>query len=257
MVEAGGEWRAGVGQEVGEHLDDAPPVGEYQGQARFDVDLQAVPGPGGGEGAPGPFHQRGQLGGFGADRQRACLDAGDVQQVGDQLFHVVGLVVDDPDELARHRRVEVGRRVHDRGGGAFDGGQGRQQLVADRGQEVGPQPFLFLDVGHVLEGDDQRLDCTTLSGDGCCIEQHGDAAPVGDADGDLLGPHRLRGAEQLGDRELSQGDLAPVGAPEGQYVEEVFRGLVWVPQDVDDPAGLPVERAGGSRGGVEDDDADR
>ena len=75
---------------------------------------------------------------------------------------------------------------------------------------------------------------------------------VGDADDDLLGPHRLRGAHELGHRELPQGDLPPVG-PLKVSTSRRSSG-VWsgIPQAVDDPACLPVEGLRRSRQGVED-----
>ena len=41
------------------------------------------------------------------DRQRARLDAGDVQQVADQITHAVSLLHDDPEELPHLSGVQV------------------------------------------------------------------------------------------------------------------------------------------------------
>ena len=57
---------------------------------------------------PRPVHQHRHLRRFGRDRQRARLDARHVQQVGNQVVHVVGLLVDDPEKLTDHGRVQVG-----------------------------------------------------------------------------------------------------------------------------------------------------
>ncbi|MDE2715571.1 MAG: hypothetical protein OXI33_00960, partial [Chloroflexota bacterium] len=87
------------------------------------------------------MQQHGEFRRLGTDRQLARLDAGRVQQVGDEVVHVVGLVLDDAEELAHHRRVELRGRVEDGGAGALDGGPGHPQLGADPRQELGPQPF--------------------------------------------------------------------------------------------------------------------
>ena len=63
--------------------------------------------------------------GSGANRQRARLDAGHVQQVGHQVVHVVGLLLDDPEELTDHRGVKVGGRTQHRCCGTLDRGQRR------------------------------------------------------------------------------------------------------------------------------------
>ena len=91
-----------VGQQIADDLDDAPPVGHHQGQIGRNVDGEVVPAPRAAEGAPCPVHQHRHLRRFGSDRQRARLDARHVQQVGNQVVHVVGLLVDDPEELADH-----------------------------------------------------------------------------------------------------------------------------------------------------------
>ena len=47
--------------------------------------------------------------------------------------------------------------------------------------------------------------------------------PVGGLEDDLLGPHRLPRAQPLGQGELHQGDLPPVGPPEGQHLQKLLR----------------------------------
>ena len=192
----------GVGQQVAQHLGHPPPVGQHQGQVGRHVNLQGVPAPAAAEGVPGPVHQHHRLGGFGQHRQGARLDAGHVQQVGHQVVHVVGLVLDDAEELAHHARVRLGGGAQHRGGGALDGRQGRPQLVADHAQELGPQPLLFLHRRQVLHGHHEGLHRPVPGQDGGGVEQDGDAAPVGDPQHDLLGPHRLPGAEGLGQGEI-------------------------------------------------------
>ena len=170
---------------------------------------------------------------------------------------MVGLLVDDPEELADHGGVHVGGRTKHGGGGTLDGGQGRPQLVAHHAQELGPQPVQLLQRRHVLEGDDHRLDLSLLRADGGGVEQHGDAPAVGDADDDLLGPHRLARAERLCQGKLPQRDFPPVSAPEGQHVEELLRRLAGVCEAVDEPSPLPVEGHRDAGPGVEHHDAHR
>ena len=91
------------------------------------------------------------------------------------------------------------------------------------------------------------LQLAILGADGRGVEQRGDAPSIGHPDDDLLGPHRLARAQRLHQGELLQRDLPPVGPPEGQRPQQLLRLLVGVPQAVDDPPGLPVERRRGSR----------
>ena len=97
----------GVGEQVVQDLDDAPPVGHHPGQLRREVDQDGVPGAAAQEGVPRLVHQGGDLGGLGGDRQRARLDAPRIQQGADETLHVIGLPVDDPEELEHLGRVEV------------------------------------------------------------------------------------------------------------------------------------------------------
>ena len=93
----------GVGEEVVEHLHDAPAVGHRAWQAGGKVDDDAVPPVAAEEGIPRPLHQLGHLRGLGRDRERARIDAARVEQVTDEAPHVVGLLDDDAVELAHPR----------------------------------------------------------------------------------------------------------------------------------------------------------
>ena len=79
----------GVVQEVHQHLDDAAPVRHDAGQVRLQVDVDRVPGSSAEEGVPGLVHQDGGIRGFGGHRQSPGLDAGHVQEVGDEGAHLV------------------------------------------------------------------------------------------------------------------------------------------------------------------------
>ena len=121
-------------------------------------------------------------------------------------------------------------------------GQRRLQLVAHHAQELGPQPLQILERGQVLEGHDEGLQFALFGADGRSVQQRGDRAAIGNPDHDLLGANRLPRAERLGHRQFLQGDLAAVGAAEGQDAQESLRGLVRLVQAADDSCGLAVER---------------
>ena len=191
----------------------------------------------------------------GSTGRGAGLDAGHVQQVADDLAHAVGLVADDPVELAHLGGVQV--RLQQRVGGALDGGQRGPQLVAHHGQELRPQPLLLLQRRQVLEGHYIGGYPALLRGDGRGVEEDGDAPAVRRPKDDLLGAHRLPLAQRLGQAELLKRDLPPVGAAEGQQVQKLLRGLAFVPQAFDDARRLPVQGDRRPRLGVEDHDAHR
>ena len=190
-------------------------------------------------------------------RQGAGLDAGHVQQVADQVAHALRLVPDDPEELGHLRRVQVGGILQQGVRRSLDGGQGGPQLVADHAQELGPQPLQLLQGRQVLYGNDHRLHLPLLREDGSGVDQGGDAAPAGGPEHHLLGPHRLPGDQGLGQGQLPQGDLPPVGPPVGQHLQKLLRRAARLAQAADDPPGLPVDRHRVPRPGVQDQHAHR
>ena len=97
--DSAGELRAAFGEQVGEDLRDAPPVGHHRGQVGRQVDLDRVPRAGGEEGRAGALDERGDVDGLRRDGQFAGLDATRVEKITDQRAHVVGLVGDDAVEL--------------------------------------------------------------------------------------------------------------------------------------------------------------
>ena len=181
---------------------------------------------------------------LGGDRQRARLDAPRIQQVADQAAHVIGLLVDDPEELKYLGRLRRRRAVQHGRGRALDCGQRGPQLVAHHAQELGPQPLQFLQRSQVLQGDDQGLHLTVLGMDRRGVDQRGDTPAIGDRDHDLLGAHQLGAAQLLrqSQRELVQGNLPPVGSPVRQHLQQLLRGAVRHAQASDDPLRFPVER---------------
>ena len=114
--------------------------------------------------------------------------------------------------------------------------------MAHHTQELSPQPRQFLLGCHVLYGHDKRLDLALPSIDGRGIDQGGHRPAVGYLDDNLLGAHRLARAQRLRQGELFEGDFPPIGASEGQYLQELLQGATRHEQVAEDPARLPVER---------------
>ena len=91
-----GRATGGDGEKVAQHLHDTRAVGQQARQVpRWVADDRA-----GGAAVQRCdarlLHQCPQLGRRGRDRDRVCLDAEHIQQVGDEAPNVVGLLVDDP-----------------------------------------------------------------------------------------------------------------------------------------------------------------
>ena len=166
--------------------------------------------------------------------------------LGDQADHVIGLPVDEAEELAHLDRAEHPPGAEHRGGRALDGGQRRAQLVAHQPEELRAHAFELLERREVLQGDHHRDHRAVLAADRGRVDQRGDAAPVGDREHDLLGAHRLAAAQRRRQRQLVQRGLAPVGAPERHRLQELLGGAARAAQAVDDPPRLAVERDRGA-----------
>ena len=96
-----------------------------------------------------------------------------------------------------------------------------------------------------------------LGPDGRGVDQRRDTAAVGDLDDDLLGAHRLGSAQRPCQRDFVEGDLPPVGPPEGQHLQQLLRGVVRQAQAPDNPLRLPIERHRMAGPGIEDHETDR
>ena len=246
-----------VGEEVVQDLNDAPPVGHHPGQVRRQVDADGLPAAAAQEGVPRPVHQAGYLRRLRSDRQRARLDTSRIQQVADQADHVVGLIVDDPVELAHLGRVQLRRGAQQRGGRALDGGQRGAQLVAHHAQELGLQSLQLVQRRQVLHGGDHRCDHTVCGTNRRGVDQYPDAAAVGDRQHDLLGSHGRRLAQLLRQAKLVKGDLPPIGEPARHRLQQSLPGLARRAHAVNDPPRLLIERHRYCGPGVEDHDAHR
>ena len=134
---------------------------------------------------------------------------------------------------------------------------GGAQLVAHQAEELGALPVELLQRRQVLQGDHDRLDRAVLAGDRRGVDQRGHAAPVGHRDLDLLGAHRLAAAQRLGQRERVERHLAPVGAPEGQHLQQLLGRPARHAQAVHQAQRLAVERLRPPAPGIEHHHADR
>ena len=81
--------------------------------------------------------------------------------------------------------------------------------------------------------------------------------PSGGPEDDLLGLHRLPGDQGLGQGQLPQGYLTPVGPPVGEHLQQLLRRPAGLAQAVDDPPRLAVDRRHAPRLRVQDQDAHR
>ena len=68
-----------------------------------------------------------------------------------------------------------------------------------------------------------------------------DRPAIGDAQDYLLGPHRLAPAQHLGQGKVREGHCLPIEAPDGQDLQQVFRGTVGQAHGLHEPHRLPVE----------------
>ena len=161
----------GVGEQVVQHLDDALRVGHYPRQVGWKIDQYVVAGSAAREGGPRPLQQRADLQGFRGDRERSGVDASRIEQIGEQVAHLVGLLVDNAMKLAQLRRVQGPGRAEQRAGGALDRQKRCPQFVADHAQEVGPQPVQLAKRLEVLQRDDHGLHRAVLRADGRHVHQ--------------------------------------------------------------------------------------
>ena len=246
-----------VGEQVVQHLHDAPPVGHHAGQVRRQVDEHRVPGVAGEERGPRLLDQLAQRRGLGRDRERAGVEPPRIQQVADQRAHAVGLLVDDAEELPRLRRTEALRGIQHRRRRTLDGGERRAQLVAHHPQEIGPHPVERLERRQVLRGGHQRPNRTVLGVDRGRVEQHAHAAPARGRDHHLFGAQRLGTFHRLAQREAVELDLAPVGEAAGRDLEHVLARVVGDAQYLEHAPRLAVEQRRMAGSCIEYHDADR
>ena len=128
--------------------------------------------------------------------------------------------------------------------------------MAHHPQEVRPHPVERLQRGEVLQGDHHRLDRAILGVDRGRIDQSGNASPVRVREHQLLGAHRLRAAQLLGQREAVERDLAPVGEAAGHLLQQVLGRAAGSTQGFEHAPRLAVDRDQTAEPGIEHQDAE-
>ena len=118
----------------------------------------------------------------------------------------------------------------------------RAQLVAHQPQELRPLPLEVLQRRKVLHGDHHRDDLAPGVADRGCVEEHADAAPVGDRELDLFGVHDLGVDQLLREGDLVQAKFAAVGTPHIQDLQQLFHRLARRAHAFRDPPRLAVVR---------------
>ena len=247
----------GVGEQVVQHLGDALAVDHDMGQVARQVDMHGVAGVCAQERGSGLVDERRELGWRGIYGQGAGFDASDVEQIADESAHLVGLLVDDAEELAQLRPVEFARGGQHGGGGALDRSERGAQFVAYRAQELGALSFELVERLEVLHGDDHRFDGVAVgSGNRCCIEEGRDASAVRDGQNDLFGAHGLAACQSLCQGKLVEADLASVGPSVGDDLCQLLERAARYAQALDNARCLPVHERWPAGGGIEHYNAD-
>ena len=148
--------------------------------------------------------------GSGVYGQCAGLDSHDVDEVRQQLDHVIGLLFDDPVELVRLCGVQRTPLGAQGGRGPLDGHQRGAQLVPDHSQKLRAQALRRREGRHVQRGDHHCVDLAVAAEYGSGVDDRIHLAAVGVLKRHLLAAHGLHRCLQ---RKLLGGDPAAVGAP--------------------------------------------
>ena len=231
----------GVREEVVEDLDNALMLGHHPRQVGWKVDLHLVPAASAQEGIPGLVHQTGHFRGLGVDAEHAGLDAPGIEQISDQAVDLVGVLLDDAEELAHLGRIEDARGAARGCRRALDGGERGAQLVAHQPQELGPRALQILEGRQILHGHHHRLDHAVHRRDRRGVEQCRDAPAVGHRENDLLGAHRVEAVRLVLHRELVERDLPPIGVAAHDHLMQLLRRNVRRAQALDNPPRLAIE----------------
>ena len=241
-----GRMPGGVRQQVADDLGDALPVGQHRGQVVRQVDAQRVARAAGGEGAARGVHQGVHRRRLRVHRQRARVDAPGIEEVADQPVHVVGLALDDAEELHQLRARRRGGGAEGRRRRALDRHQRRAQLVAHQPEERRPLALELVERRQVLQGHDDRDGLAVLAVDGRHVHERAHGPPVGHGQLHLLGAPRGGGAEHRRERNVPGRHLGAVGEPARQRRDRFLRGAfrieVRAEQLLHDAPGLAVER---------------
>ena len=246
----------GVREQVGEDLNDAPGVDHYPREVRRHVDLHVLNSPPAQIRPPCLVHEIRNVRRPRVHRERAGVDAPGVQQIADEPLHAVDLLVDEPEELPRLRRIEARRSPERRRRRALDGDERGAKLVAHHLEELRALALELFERSEILHGDDHGDDRAVLGADRGRVEKGGDASPVRHGEHDLLGAHGLDVSQLRGERELFEAHLAPVGARAGKVLEELLGRLPGIAEAPHEALRFAVEREQSAGRGIEDRDAD-
>ena len=128
---------------------------------------------------------------------------------------MVGLIVDDVEELGHLGRVPRADGPQRGSGGSLDGGRRCAQLPAHQSYELGPLPRQILHGGQVLDRHHHGRHTVLPGGNGGGVDEGDNPASVGALHNDFLGAHRLAHAECLGQGKLRQRGLPSIRQTEG------------------------------------------
>ena len=246
-----------VGEQVGQDLHDALRVHQHARQIRRQIDQHGVPAAPAQVQVPRLVDDGGEARGLGRDRQTARLHVRRVQQVADQLAHVIRLLPDDPEELHRLGRAQPRRRLHRRRRRAPDRTQRGLELVAHHAQELGAEHLELLERRQVLHRDHHRLDVAPLRADGRGVDQRVDPPAVRRLQHHLLHANRPRLLQDLAQGVAAQLVLPAVGAPHAHQLQQILLRLARLAETPNDAARLPVHRHRLPGTGVQHGHADR
>ena len=201
------------------------------------------------------LHQIGQVAAHGPHGERARLEAAAVQQVADQLAHVIGLPGNDAEVLAQLVAVEVVGTHQQRVRCAPDRGQRLTQLVPDRGQEPGAHLVEIVERRQVVQGQHNGPGVGALVVEARDLDNDLDVPAVGRLDRDLLGLAIRRGGDPA--HQFAELHLGAVMEPAGEFRKRRLERIGVRAHKAGDPPCLAIERADAAAELVDQDDADR
>ncbi len=225
-------------QKIEQDLLEQHRIDLHHGQVGGELELDAVSAPGSWRRAAARSDDLAQVVQRRVGRDRAGLELGHVEQIGDEAIEPLRLVDDGGQKLGLGGLAEPAREIAKRAGGAEDGGERRLEIVRDRGEQRGTQAvgldgplgaLQVLDQMDALDREralvDQRVEQAPLVGG----EQRPRlvAVDADDADGATAGPHRQE--QPLGARKRVRAAPGrpvvfprPVGRREVGLVERVL-----------------------------------
>ena len=198
-----------------EHLHEPLCVGPHAGQLRHHLDFDAAVVAAAQESVLRLLDHCSDVGGVGCDRQRPRLDTRQIQEIVDQVAHLVGLFLDDAEELTSLCGIQRRRGASRRSSRALNRSQRSPQFVAHHSEELGAQPLEFLQRRYVLHGGHDRRDLAVVGADRRGVYEGGHLLAARATHNQLLCLHRLSGTGRPHNREILVGDRGTVHPAEG------------------------------------------